>query len=688
MPKKKKVDNGTMILNEPYTVTWIRNILTYLNSSNDDAVPESIENAINTMRQELTEWVVTFFDQMNVPVVHNERNVIFKDSTDFKITWAGIGYIAFTNLYSGGYESTILTIDAPVFDTTSAEVNELEERARIIRLENLTENLNDMIRQYMGELMRIFGRYSFVEMSNSSQLKDRFLIGAYLKQRLLNTPAENKLKKIVTLRDSAVKLKNTLQELPTQYTRANEMRAVLKDMILKKTLEEIPLYADMTRYVVQTVEDILVNAHNNDYNLPEWSQTEGEIAKIMLGARNDQHRWLDDHNVVIKKHTEDILRDYKDLIITTSCPDFDRIVGNPNSENNEHKKAFSDHFGIPCDKATYGSKITNHEQEEWWKQYTYDVRTIADDLANMFPEFLKLRHDNRYTPTYYNYSVSRQIYTMVTPLAQIRESTESLYNQYQILISELFLPDTSGRSKPWQAGIEQQTYLDKHQLTLHLPTEEFIQAIDEMCAKPAKDDYRYIGDLADKFDELQSQLPVALTMTDGQLMFKRGHHLGPKTDIGRAYSYGAFLNASTFGNAIYEMQKPLVHKYLRTKKIDTAAVEKAVDTLIERTIPSTQEEFERKLQFDALQTPAGEPGEFITPDTPMYKNQANYELEMLTKLIDNLNAFEEALLKSDNIDFIEWCTQERFIDKKAGKARIAELEAEESDTTEVISNGQ
>lgn len=657
----------TQSFSNPDLFNWLSHCVRFLDNSKTDALPESIELMRENMEQSLADWTAAFMNEMKIPTEKDSKKVIIKSgygTNEINIEWYSNGMMSFWCMESY-YGSSRTEIIGPAFNTVSDDPKDMEERLATIKLERLKNNLNTILNVYGYERSTHFQQYAALSSGNIPwDGHQRYMMAQFLHKELLGEKVNQKIKKLQTIKAAAQKFKNNLPDIDAQYVRIDEFIETLKTSLfdINLLMAQAKITAQATRLITERVErDILNGTYNN--NAAQWD--ESCLCQTMTGANvEDLRKDRLDTNLI--KDSKDVLAN-KSLIRWVTPSDIHRYILTKAEVERGNASYYSgdDEETIEARNRKYEESLQFMEEmnlpyndtkefTELMESLNINSKQKAMSIVSLFPELLNMKQEDY------------GCYRIMTPISKAVNDCDSLKTEYKSLMIALLAEDDLNvhTTRIWSSET-QEVKANKKLFDLKLPTAEFTEYIRESCEsnpqiKQTNCRYGERCDIYLNFGKMYDALPVScqLNLNDIQLDYPYPYQSPELQNI--LSRDDSLLQDHSITQKFYDLVKELAFMYLNNETEPTYEdAYRLVETMLN----------ERKVKTDQKVN-----GIFITPNSPEYQGIKAMLEKTIDQMLENLQKVENALMTSEYPEFIQWCIDEKMIDKKAGQARLQELE--------------
>lgn len=657
-----KKEQKTEIVRDSITVDWLTNVIGYLAVSKTDGMPKEFEAKREEMANALATWISV--QLASVPIVNLCRSLNFaydNGKTYVNITWNAFGVmnLSVSAQTFGNRWISNLELQGPAFDYEIERPKNMSERFDAVKSECLVKTLEAKISSICGEIENQLGDKSdCFKRSYYARTPLRSATLAYV-QTVLTGNTDMKFNNLTTLKKKFINFKSKLAATDSCFARLDEFKQDLMNIMYNPVSMEtyIKHCVEETAFTLERF-DAYINSPDYDVNSLNW----------------DTRRYLDSMKNAGVHNINDMARLIRSII----------------SGNHDKETEFETLFIRPHgDMRNFygGLKISEAFADDVQKLFYSNGKVVpptpnefcSDSFALLFekyPEIFRMKktidkYSRYYNSTRWNVEISQ-------PMGERFSEYESIAQLYHKVMSQFMTatPNTPNVvHKRYRYNYGRQIEEDENEvevkiagsLNMILPSDRLINIMRDICTDTVMPDqtdendqkdiayYAFVNNASMAYHELQPALTVNTTEIDISLSEKIELIATNTTSNG---FFGEAAMRHILNNVIL---RTYVLKYIESGSIDKDEYRKCIESCIEKLLGAYDDKI-----TDGL----------VVCGTDAYNDSLAELNERVNRAISNIETVQKTLLSSDMPDFIEWCASQGFVDKKAAKDRVTQLDAE------------
>ena len=637
----------TLILRDSIATRWLMNILGYLSVSKTDGMPEDVENARNEMSAAVARWTMDMMKDLPIENLARHLKIANESGRDFvEITWDAFGritynfpYLLVMNKYAGSIQ-----LFAEPFDYKIDAPKNIHERFDIVKDEKLREKLLPMLNEFASNAkMSVYGTINMRKLGSNivpdpyhynyrkqDGMMSKFMASAYISD-VLSGNQKNNLISIISLKKKLNSFKEKIDNIDSCFDRLEEFKANLFSIMYDPN--------SMKTYI-------------------EWcvKMTKAKI-EYMLQFMNDNTDKIDKDGNIPYEVCNDLF--YQDRCAIRSLYKLNSrtmkniITALQNSDDHDTNDL---RYLIvsPCCINGYSTSYYNAANKELLNQMPKSIKdkpvfqgidAILRQLGCKYPEFVNSKDG-------------------ATPICVYGEEYDKLVNTYAKLLTQFMLSDNdkSFYSRSYYVPNTEDKSDFIGTLKLILPDENICKIVYEMCTdmdSDAKNTLPGFFAYSDDFFGTFAKQSAAMTINAEDAIVCNNEY---DTDehIINDFGWNAYM-ANVF--------EKLILKYLKTNTFDEKMYETAMRDYVDTVIENPNNNNVRVNNITSM----------TIPGTDNYASNVSKMSDGTDKMYRGCDLIQNALLQSDNPDFLEWCVSRKLIDKKTATAKITELDAQSAE---------
>jgi hypothetical protein len=638
----------TLIIRDSIATEWLMNILGYLSVSRTDGMPEDVEEARNEMSAAVARWTMDMMKDLPVENLAKRIKIANESGKDFvEITWDAFGRITYNFpclLVMNEYANTVQLFAEP-FDYKIDAPKNIHERFDIVKDEKLRGKLLPMLNEFASNAkMSVYGTINTRKLGSNTVpdpyyynyrkqdgMMPKFMTSAYISDVLAGSQ-KNNLISLISLKKKLNSFKEKIDNINSCFDRLEEFKANLFSIVYDPNSVKtyIEWCVKMTKAKIESMLQFMddnADKIDKDGNIPYgvcndlFYQDRCAIRSLYkLNSRTTKNI------MTALQNTDDHdTNDLRYLIVAPYC---------------------TNSYSMSYYNAANKEQLNTMPKSIKDKLLFQGIEAILRQLGYKYPELVNSKDG-------------------ATPICVYGEEYNKLVNTYAKLLTQFMLSDNdkSFCSRNYYVPNTEDKSDFIGTLKLILPDENICKIVYEMCTdmdSNAKNTLPGFFAYNDDFFGTFAKQPAAMTVNAEDAIVCNNEY---DTDehIINDFGWNAYM-ANVF--------EKLILKYLKTNTFDEKMYETAMRDYVDTVIENPNNSNARVNNITSM----------TIPGTDSYASDVSKMSDGTDKMIHVCELIQNALLKSDNSDFIEWCISHKFVDKKTATARIAELDAQPTDT--------